>query len=796
MTILNPVFPLTATKKIASVLAVVLTVGLMSFAVPQQAEAQSPAVANGVSVSVDGVSADISETRTTRGDVKSGFRFGFGNNDTSTGKAVGFTSVTPGTSKPFAFFAQGALETKTCGDGIAADQHWFRKAQVTISGLSISNTSSKVTVFWDSTIGPSGDPAVPQFRGQDSSRFTTANGTASAKDSLYGSQCNGGNLITARTGSDNIPMDAGNINLLQGASGTATRGQTLTLPSNTITSISFDVSVPVTRQSSTNTNSLDSYPGIANLNNFLNRLSLGVLFNNGDTTTISSGEDFGIDIDVNDPGFNPLRESVLKACADSPAASDPTCYISANTSFSTSENFNLQASFFEQTSAKSQINVQMKKATPSAGTQGYAITNGTVAKMQLSFPSTGFFGGSYFNFATYNYGKSFGQTRLNINPSSTDATTNKWDMTSANNRKIVTVAGTVQTSSEAISTSSWRSECAISGTPGNTSTTDSMCGSEAEIQGESVTVIDSNYARIKLVTDTSTVGQLNAGALVSTNAQAFDFGNRAGAFNFGVAGPHLNAAGAVRSDGFYYFCLPSAILATGFASTPTAAIAAETWKGFIDDANTSATRFTTGTCGTGDGLVGYLTSYGYSAHTMGAQPDTDLIAARTLRITNAAQAAADAAAAVAAAAARAAAVAQSQVELTTTVTTGKAPTTTQYAASDITGVTTKNVDSINKEVLALSAKDRADLTVVQKIVKKYTLVDSYAAGKPAALADLIDVGLLDKANPIRLTIATKLKKLPAESVDTLAKVQSAIAAEMATYNARKAKLEALKNRVR
>jgi hypothetical protein len=281
-----------------------------------------------------------------------------------------------------------------------------------------------------------------------------------------------------------------------------------------------------------------------------------------------------------------------------------------------------------------------------------------------------------------------------------------------------------------------------------------------------------------------------AGSLVSTNAQNYSFGSKTSAgtaFAFGVAGPSEKEDGTQRTtDGFYYVCLPSAFLSTKFNTTPTNA--ARYWMGTRDGAKDSPAVAAIGNCGVGAGLVGSRINFQFSTPLFSWEPDTALIAAE-----EASAAAASAAAAQAAqAAARAAAVAQSKTELTTTVTTGKAPTATQYAASDITGVTAKNVDAINKEVLALSAKDQADISKVQMIAKKYELADRFAAGKPASLSELISAGLLEKTNPVRSTIAAKLKKLPAASVDTVAKLQQVIAAEVATYNARKAKIDARK----
>lgn len=121
-----------------------------------------------------------------------------------------------------------------------------------------------------------------------------------------------------------------------------------------------------------------------------------------------------------------------------------------------------------------------------------------------------------------------------------------------------------------------------------------------------------------------------AGGFISTNAQAFAFGQAMNsgtpAFDFGVAGPSRNAAGALRTtDGFFRVCIPAGFLVSKFGGI-TAATAAAQINGRT--ASSTANRngalvATTATCGEAGGVLTRLDQFGFSAPYFAIRPVAD-----------------------------------------------------------------------------------------------------------------------------------------------------------------------------
>jgi hypothetical protein len=122
----------------------------------------------------------------------------------------------------------------------------------------------------------------------------------------------------------------------------------------------------------------------------------------------------------------------------------------------------------------------------------------------------------------------------------------------------------------------------------------------------------------------------------------------------------------------------------------------------------------------------------------------------------------------------------------------KMPTIQQFSTAEISGVTEKNFPLISKELMAMTPADRSDIKMVEKVSKKYLILDSICIGGkfPQFFAkDLSSVGLIPVKNQAAVTYA--LRKLPLDQRDDYAKITAAISKELAIIQNRKDRLAAI-----
>ena len=183
--------------------------------------------------------------------------------------------------------------------------------------------------------------------------------------------------------------------------------------------------------------------------------------------------------------------------------------------------------------------------------------------------------------------------------------------------------------------------------------------------------------------------------------------------------------------------------------------------------------------------TGYVVSgsnviiYTYHFTTFGSFVNTGLVAA------------ANAAAQAAAEARRAAEKRAARVDISQSFTDSKAPTLQQFTTGEISGVTSKNLADVNKELLALPPAERSDIAVIQKVAKKYGILDSISQGgkfSSVTAKDLSDVGLIPVVN--RNAITHALRSLPTSVRNDYAKITIAINQKIATLAKRAARLAA------
>jgi hypothetical protein len=130
-----------------------------------------------------------------------------------------------------------------------------------------------------------------------------------------------------------------------------------------------------------------------------------------------------------------------------------------------------------------------------------------------------------------------------------------------------------------------------------------------------------------------------------------------------------------------------------------------------------------------------------------------------------------------------------RTEITKSFSESKAPTIQQFAAAEISGVTEKNFPMISKELMAMTPADRSDIKMVEKISKKYRILDVICQGDKFSTVtanDLSSVGLIPKN--YQTTVTNSLRSLPASQRDDYTKITAAINEELAVIRIREERL--------
>ena len=168
---------------------------------------------------------------------------------------------------------------------------------------------------------------------------------------------------------------------------------------------------------------------------------------------------------------------------------------------------------------------------------------------------------------------------------------------------------------------------------------------------------------------------------------------------------------------------------------------------------------------------------------------------------------ADESAAIAAAAAAQAeivrnqAIATSKKSLLQNIAENKMVTVSDLTSSDLQVSSAATAERVNAQIKATQAKNLGKvitIEVVQGIVKKEILVDRLVDSntKQNVMAtDLVEVGLIEATNPHKSSTIFALRKLPATSLDTFAKIESAVATYLASMQVKKDRLAKVKARL-
>lgn len=632
----------------------VMALAVVPFIAPLVSGQLAHAVARDTStmkIVVDGVSADVLGHGNGGGGgpafaeaTEDKMLFGLGDQATDaeiaagSDKAVGARRYMS-TKKNRGFFfgvPQGPIQMVSCTGG--TEKKPYRVAQLTLSNLTIDTSTQTLWVFHDASIKIDKTNATSS----GSPRWATpanASDNASSRTAALDTACDGSAIVTPLTTGVTAAEDS--AYLRKQTNGSLTKGLKLSY-TGSISTFSFKVLIPA------------FFDGQDSKNITAMGFLVGPKTQAATATDIGLSTNYAIDTYIYSDPFFAESSMVLSSCTGSESATAAPCAVAANTGFVgndfsgsvlSANDYSLEMMGMgttQGTDVSSFLRVSMRRSTPATGAnaeKGYKIPDGTVAKVQLSLPSSGRSLGV--DFAANDYAKSSGQTKLLINPNG-DAASNAWSMETAGVRKLVTVIGTVKTTSSVVNAQSWLETCQATF---STTFTATGCGSEAELAAKEVAVIDATFARFMLQY-ASRFGDDMTGSMVSTNAQGVAFGPKTitgEAFQFGVAGPSAKEDGSLRAtDGFWYVCLPEKFIVNKWKSTVEESLTdSKATRDGVDLGKTYATEvlnLASSNCGpTKKGLLASVSAFHYSepVFTIEKKTATKVVLVPTVKINKA-----------------------------------------------------------------------------------------------------------------------------------------------------------------
>lgn len=126
------------------------------------------------------------------------------------------------------------------------------------------------------------------------------------------------------------------------------------------------------------------------------------------------------------------------------------------------------------------------------------------------------------------------------------------------------------------------------------------------------------------------------------------------------------------------------------------------------------------------------------------------------------------------------------------------PTLSTYAKYEVVGITERILPTVNAKVLELPEAKRIDAAAIQEIVKVESFVDVVAntsTRESVTSTRLIEKGLLPADTPYKHSVRSGLAFYPEGSLNTMAKIEAAIKAELVKAGARKAKTAEIREKI-
>ena len=589
-----------------SLFVVVALAATMLASLPAAYAVLNPSKTTSVTLDVDGNTVGLSKSVTNNaGDIFSGGFGGTGTGDSNKGDLVtGFYPQQGG--KLVRLLAQGGVTKISCGGG---GYEYYQRSRVTLLGVP---SSAKVWAFYDPAVG-SGSvvKTVPHFaeNPDDNPVPNLANTRISTTGGLP-TLCNGstnyvdGTEGTLDLGSGSDPNDLSTAGTYKTVGGSDT-------------SIDFDVFVPMEGADGASTSIF---------------LALGFVIDEGaDGVLDDTTADVGITAWVSSRPWwvasdgNETVHTLLAACGSPNASADP-CVESASGIFGAGDGLRDDSGYsveLETIMDAPSLEARLTLApTAAIGSSGFSVPDGSIAKISVSWPTSGAFLGGPVDVGVgenkLDFSIALADTPIKVDPKNTSnsSETNRWDIVSSGDRVITTLIGEAKSTSSGISQNTWWPQCSVGFNEGGAVISEN-CGADMTSNvSDGFMVFSSVPAEVNLMINAEAAPI--AGGLVSTNGQGFAFGPEtfsATAFQFAVSGPSFKADGSSRAtDGFYYVCIPGTFLDGGFDTTST--VAAANWSGTRDGAASGGTAFAVGNCGVGAdgaGLVAELDPFGYSS---------------------------------------------------------------------------------------------------------------------------------------------------------------------------------------
>jgi hypothetical protein len=126
------------------------------------------------------------------------------------------------------------------------------------------------------------------------------------------------------------------------------------------------------------------------------------------------------------------------------------------------------------------------------------------------------------------------------------------------------------------------------------------------------------------------------------------------------------------------------------------------------------------------------------------------------------------------------------------------PSLAAYSTYGVTGVTDRILAVVNTKILELPADKRLDTKAMQDLVKVESFVDLVAnptTRVAVSSARLIEKGVLPTDTPYKHSVRSGLASYPEGSLNTMAKIEAAVKAELEKAGARKAKTAEIRARI-
>ena len=613
-----------------SVVVVLALVATMFAAFPAAFAALDSGKTTSVTLDVDGNTVDLAKSVTNNaGDPFSGGFGGTGTGDNNKGDLVtGFFPERGG--KLVRLLAQGGIQEISCSGG---GEEYYQRARVTLSGVP---SSARVWAFYDESVG---NKQYATF--QENPDDDGVGGPDLANDRID----EAGSLPKLCDGTTHYVAGGtlGTINL--GSNEQAENPSTLTTAGTykdvggADNSVAFDVYVPMEGTAGQSTSIF---------------LALGFVVDAPDVDGAYGLDDATADVGItawvsSRPWWLASEEkneahTLLSPCLSPSASADPCIIESASGIFGAGDGIRDDSGYsveLESIMDAPSLEARLTLApTAAIGSSGFSVPDGSIAKISVSWPTSGVFlggpvavgdGANQLDFSI-----ALADTPIKVDPKTTSnsSETNRWDIVSSGDRVITTLIGEAKSTSSGISQNTWWPQCSV-GFDGGAVISEN-CGADMTSNvSDGFMVFSSVPAEVNLMINAEAAPI--AGGLVSTNGQGFAFGPEtfsATAFQFAVSGPSFKADGSSRAtDGFYYVCIPGTFLDGGFDTTST--VAAANWSGTRDGAASGGTAFAVGNCGVGAdgaGLVAELDPFGYSSPLFRLAPTTNAIAPTTTTI--------------------------------------------------------------------------------------------------------------------------------------------------------------------